>query len=91
MFFFCFGLSKETAETKRLYGMEAAFEHTRTYAKQCLLARRLVENGVRVVSLTMPRAVDQRLVNTSQVRYQPGNEPKKSCDCKYHCPNPNDS
>lgn len=47
-------LSGETDLTKRLYGLEAEFVHTRTYARQCLLARRLVERGVRFIELTCP-------------------------------------
>ncbi len=47
-------LAGETEATRKLYGMEAPFEHTRTYARQCLLARRLVERGVRFVELTIP-------------------------------------
>jgi hypothetical protein len=50
-------LSKESAETKKSYGMDDAFEHTRTYARQCLLARRMVERGVRFVNLTVPRVM----------------------------------
>jgi hypothetical protein len=50
-------LSQETAETKKRYGLEDAFEHTQTYGRQCLLARRLVERGVRFVSLTVPRVL----------------------------------
>lgn len=49
-------IAGESAETRRLYGMEARFEHTRSYARQCLVARRLVERGVRFVELTCPRA-----------------------------------
>ena len=45
-------LDQETAETQRLYGLDAAYEPTRHYARQCLLARRLVERGVRFVELT---------------------------------------
>lgn len=48
-------LSGESEATKRLYGLEADFKHTRTYAAQCLLARRLVERGVRFIELTCPR------------------------------------
>ena len=48
-------LSAETASTLQAYGLEAKFEHTPTYGKQCLLARRLVERGVRFVALTLPR------------------------------------
>jgi Protein of unknown function (DUF1501) len=42
-------LSRETAETRRLYGLEnpASAE----YGRRCLLARRLVENGVRFVQI----------------------------------------
>lgn len=47
-------LKGETEATRRLYGLEAAFEPTRTFARQCLTARRLVERGVRFVELTCP-------------------------------------
>lgn len=42
-------LSQETEETKKLYGMDD--EKTRAFGSQCLLARRLVERGVRFVQL----------------------------------------
>lgn len=42
-------LSGETAETKRLYGMD--HEETAIYGQNCLLARRLVERGVRFIQL----------------------------------------
>lgn len=47
-------LSGETEATKKLYGLDAAYEHTRTYARECLIARRLVERGVRFIELTIP-------------------------------------
>jgi hypothetical protein len=47
-------LSDETASIKRLYGFEAPYAPTRIYAAQCLLARRLVERGVRFIELTCP-------------------------------------
>ncbi len=47
-------LSRETAETKALYGFDAGSKQTQIYARQCLLARRLVERGVRFVELTCP-------------------------------------
>ncbi len=47
-------LSGESAATQKLYGLDAPFEHTRTYARECLLARRMVERGVRFVELTIP-------------------------------------
>lgn len=46
-------ISKETAATKRLYGMDSPFNQTRQYGAQCLIARRLVEQGVRFVELTV--------------------------------------
>jgi hypothetical protein len=50
-------LRDESLRTKDSYGMSHDFEHTRTYGRQCLLARRLVERGVRFVSLTLPRVM----------------------------------
>lgn len=47
-------LSGETKATKQLYGLDSDDEHTRGYAAQCLLARRLVERGVRFIELTCP-------------------------------------
>jgi hypothetical protein len=44
-----FDLSGETATTKRLYGIGSA--PTDVFGRQCLLARRLVERGVRFVQL----------------------------------------
>lgn len=49
-------VSQESEETQRLYGMQAEFEATRLYGRQCLVARRLVERGVRFIELTCPRA-----------------------------------
>ena len=46
-------ISGESEATKRLYGLEAAYANTRRYGTQCLLARRLVERGVRFVELTI--------------------------------------
>jgi hypothetical protein len=48
-------LAGEPAALKRCYGLESEYEPTRLYAAQCLLARRLVERGVRFVELTCPR------------------------------------
>ena len=42
-------LDQETEETKRLYGMEEPISEP--FGRQCLLARRLVEHGVRFVQL----------------------------------------
>ena len=48
-------LADETPETLRAYGMESSNEATRSYARQCIIARRLVEHGVRFVELTCPK------------------------------------
>jgi hypothetical protein len=47
-------LSDETAATRKMYGIDAKYVHTRTYARECMIARRLVERGVRFVELTVP-------------------------------------
>jgi len=45
-------LRHETEATKRMYGVDASDARKSAYARQCLLARRLVERGVRFVELT---------------------------------------
>ncbi len=47
-------LSDETAETKKMYGLESDFNNTKTFGSQCLMARRLVQRGVRFIELTCP-------------------------------------
>lgn len=47
-------LKGESDATRKLYGLEAGYEHTRTFGAQCLVARRLVERGVRFIKLTCP-------------------------------------
>ncbi|MGK0188223.1 MAG: hypothetical protein ACI9R3_004015 [Verrucomicrobiales bacterium] len=42
----------ESEVTRKLYGLDDADEKKAAYARQCLLARRLVERGVRFVELT---------------------------------------
>jgi len=42
-------LSQETAATRKLYGLDQP--HTQEYGTRCLIARRLVERGVRFVQL----------------------------------------
>jgi hypothetical protein len=45
---------EETEATKKLYGLDSSDPHLRGYASQCILARRLIERGVRFVELTCP-------------------------------------
>ena len=47
-------VSDESAETRRLYGLDGANDYQRYYGLQCLRARRLVEAGVRFVEITCP-------------------------------------
>jgi hypothetical protein len=44
-------LQEETAATQKLYGLDQ--DKTRSYGKRCLMARRLVERGVRFVQIFM--------------------------------------
>lgn len=46
-------LSGETAATRKLYGTDSEVPQKAAYAMQCLLARRLVERGVRFVETTI--------------------------------------
>jgi hypothetical protein len=45
-------LSAETEATRRLYGLDADDPQQAAYARQCLLARRLAERGVRFIELS---------------------------------------
>jgi len=47
-------LDGESERLQTLYGLHSDYEPTRTFGRQCLLARRLVERGVRFVQLTCP-------------------------------------
>lgn len=53
-------ISGETEATRKLYGLDAEWKHTQTYGRQCLLARRLIERGVRFVELTCPNVGHDR-------------------------------
>lgn len=45
-------ISKESAQTRKLYGVDSTNLELAAYARQCLLARRLVEKGVRFIELS---------------------------------------
>jgi hypothetical protein len=47
-------LTGESNATKELYGVNSTYNGTRIFATECLIARRLVERGVRFVELTCP-------------------------------------
>ena len=61
-------LSGEPRHVHRLYGTDDEFEPTRVYAAECLLARRLVERGVRFVELTCPQVRHDRWDQHSKLR-----------------------
>ena len=46
-------ISGESEATRKAYGLDARYNNTRTYGRQCIMARRLVERGVRFVELTI--------------------------------------
>jgi hypothetical protein len=52
--------SSETRNTQTMYGMDAKYAPTRTFAAECLMARRLVERGVRFIELTCPSVSGDR-------------------------------
>lgn len=51
---------EESEAVKKLYGFDSPDPHTRNYAAQCLMARRLVERGVRFIELTCPNIGSDR-------------------------------
>jgi hypothetical protein len=53
-------VKNESEATRKMYGLEHSYGPTRTYGMQCLLARRLVEQGVRFVELTCPHTGHDR-------------------------------
>ena len=60
-------LKQETPATQQLYGLDR--DQTRSYGKRCLMARRLVERGVRFVQIFMAgQPWDTHSNNTSGIR-----------------------
>jgi hypothetical protein len=47
-------LHGETEKTREMYGMNSSWKGTQIFGRQCLLARRLIERGVRFIELTCP-------------------------------------
>jgi hypothetical protein len=47
-------ISSESKATRDLYGLDDPYPPTRIYAQECLIARRLIERGVRFVELLCP-------------------------------------
>ena len=53
-------IDDEPAHIKKLYGIDSDYKQTQIYGTQCLLARRMVERGVRFVELTCPNNTGDR-------------------------------
>ncbi|MGE4619473.1 MAG: DUF1501 domain-containing protein [Planctomycetota bacterium] len=53
-------ISGEPEETREMYGLNHSYDPTRIFARECLLARRLVERGVRFIELTCPSVSGDR-------------------------------
>ena len=61
-------LRGESAATRELYGLNEPYEPTQLYGRQCLLARRLVERGVRFVEVLCPSVGADRWDQHSNLR-----------------------
>lgn len=61
-------LKGETAATREAYGLDAKSKGTAIFGRQCLLARRLVEKGVRFIELTCPSVGHDRWDQHSKLR-----------------------
>jgi membrane-anchored protein YejM (alkaline phosphatase superfamily) len=53
-------LDDEPDYIRKMYGMDSAYKPTQIYAAECLIARRLIERGVRFVELTCPQVGGDR-------------------------------
>jgi len=61
-------ISRETQQTQRAYGLDHDWPGTRTFAHNCLVARRMVERGVRFIQLTCPSGNGDRWDQHSNLR-----------------------
>jgi hypothetical protein len=61
-------VSRESKATQELYGMFDTYDKTREYAQQCLIARRMIERGVRFVELTCPQVAADRWDQHSRLK-----------------------
>lgn len=53
-------ISDEPQHIQSSYGIDSKYEPTRIYAAQCLIARRMIEQGVRFIELTCPKVGGDR-------------------------------
>jgi hypothetical protein len=61
-------LGSESEATQEAYGLSAEWPGTRTFGRNCLIARRLVERGVRFIQLTCPDGSGDRWDQHSKLR-----------------------
>ena len=61
-------INQETPATQELYGLNHEWPGTKTFAHACLVARRLVERGVRFIQLTCPGGNGDRWDQHSALR-----------------------
>lgn len=61
-------LSQETAATQQAYGLDHEWKGTQAFGRGCLVARRLVERGVRFIQLTCPGGNGDRWDQHSRLR-----------------------
>lgn len=61
-------ISKESHAIQKMYGLYSDDKHLRGYAAQCLMARRLVERGVRFIELTCPKVEADRWDQHDQLK-----------------------
>ncbi|MEE8156121.1 MAG: DUF1501 domain-containing protein [Phycisphaerales bacterium] len=61
-------IENESKATKKMYGLESEYLPTQIYGRQCLMARRLVDRGVRFVELTCPRVDGDRWDQHAKLR-----------------------
>lgn len=53
-------IKDEPEHIRKLYGLDAKYKPTQIYAAECLIARRLIERGVRFIELTCPQVGGDR-------------------------------
>ncbi len=60
--------ASESASTLALYGIDATSKGTAIFGRECLMARRLIERGVRMIELTCPSVGHDRWDQHSNLR-----------------------
>ena len=53
-------LDGETEATREMYGLNSKYKPTAIFGRECLLARRMIEKGVRFIELTCPQVGGDR-------------------------------